>query len=285
MAKKQTEKRKASTAKVTERRKGKPESGDELARRRKRKKKKLRKKRGKTFFAVSVVVLALLGIITVVYFVLQVEKINVFGLQNKEPSEVLGMTDVTLGDNMLLVSKDKMESDISKNPYFVVERIEKDYPNSINIYIRERVAVASIACASESVLIDDEGYVLEICAANEGVELLRVFGISSTGFHTDQLLSDHADFHTATLVDILKHLKTEDLLEQIVLLDVSNPLSVYMVTDTDIRVQIGQPDMLDKKFSQLTEVMPRLREMGAAGGTLTLTGKGRAVYSPPEPEE
>ena len=181
---------------------------------------------------------------------------------------------------MLLVSTRKAARAIDEDPYFAVLSVDKLYPATIRINLRERIEKAAIMGINEAVVIDDEGYVLAIKDKPYAQGLLKVYGVMSIGFHVNQLLSEESDFHASTLIAILQKLCEYEIIDHIDSLDVSNPLSVYMISKSGVKIQIGQPEKLDEKLSKLKLVMPKLEEMELTDGTLMLIGDGRAVYSP-----
>lgn len=232
--------------------------------------------------AKGVIILAALVAVVICFALikLRVEAIQIIGLETRSEESVLSLIDISVGDQMLLVSTRKAARAIDEDPYFAVLSVDKLYPVTIRINLRERIEKAAIMGINEAVVIDDEGYVLAIKDKPYAQGLLKVYGVMSIGFHVNQLLSEESDFHASTLIAILQKLCEYEIIDHIDSLDVSNPLSVYMISKSGVKIQIGQPEKLDEKLSKLKLVMPKLEEMKLTDGTLMLIGDGRAVYSP-----
>ena len=67
--------------------------------------------------------------------------------------------------------------------------------------------------------------------------------------------------------------------------DLANPLHVCLYTKDNVEVVLGQPDGLSEKLAWMRDALPSLRKSGATGGTLDVSAKGGAIYSPPITEQ
>lgn len=230
-------------------------------------------------FAIIAVVAA--GLLITAYFVLQIERIVVTGSSRFSAAEIVKFADVELGSQLWMANEEKITAGIEKaSPYLTVESIEKEYPDTLKINVRERQEIAAIAYQNMTVIIDAEGYVLSIGSRADLSGLLLVKGMSASGYTVNQRLGEQTDFYTNTLIDTMEALSKHGILSEIASLDISNPLSINMETVSGVTVHIGQAERLDEKMDALAAVLPELDRMNLTGGTLDLSAKGDPVYSP-----
>jgi hypothetical protein len=107
--------------------------------------------------------------------------------------------------------------------------------------------------------------------------------MSQLGFHVNQKLGANSDFQTQTLLSMIGQLMTFDLLKDVEVLDLSNPLNICLYTRDGVTVTFGQPDDLPGKLAWMRDVLPSLQAGGIMNGTLDVSAKGGPIYSPAEP--
>lgn len=107
-----------------------------------------------------------------------------------------------LGSNILFANENNIKTNVeTSNPYCKVINVERFFPSSVTLYIKQRIAVAGIRVQDTSsiLLIDDEGVALEVIdeesiAVNivEGLSVDNValgYTVSSADGKTQKLLS------------------------------------------------------------------------------------------------
>ncbi len=65
------------------------------------------------------------------------------------------------GKNLLFLDTDDVSDMLEDNPYYIVESVEKDYPNVLNIKIKERLATYYIQTTDKVYKTNDYGVVLD----------------------------------------------------------------------------------------------------------------------------
>ncbi len=83
-----------------------------------------------------------------------------FSLINQDASKVQSTLDNYTGTNLLFLNTDEIVSEVEKNPYLEVTKVEKQYPNVIMFEIRERKEVYLFEYNEKTYILDDEGIVL-----------------------------------------------------------------------------------------------------------------------------
>jgi len=241
-------------------------------------KKKKEKKPFPTGILVSSVVA--LALIAVFVFVFRVSQIHVVGNEMYSAEYIRGISGVAMGEHILLCNVEEITANIQSNPYIHVESVTREFPDALRITVKERREAAVLHCLDYDVVIDDTGYVLELSTSKDYSELLQVLGVTATGFQLSEPIGEKNDFQTRTLLDLMACLKSQGLEDEIISIDLSNPLSIDMLTDSGITVHIGQPEDLEEKMEWIVDVLPELHKRGITSGVLDVSARGGAIYSP-----
>ena len=226
--------------------------------------------------SVSLVALLLLG-----YFLFLLQTVEVEGNEQYPAERIIELSGLTAGTHLLLCDLDSVKANIESNPYLAVASVSLKWPRSIHIAIVERQETAAIQSQDYDVIIDDTGHVLSIGKSSDLSHLLLVTGMSNIGFAINEKIGKSSDLQTKTLLSLIEELEKLELLKEVQRADLANPLHVCLYTKDNIEVVLGQPDGLSEKLAWMRDALPSLRKSGATGGTLDVSAKGGAIYSPP----
>ena len=122
--------------------------------------------------------LVLAGIAIGFYFALIIDRIEVVGDEKLERGEVLTISGLNIGEQMLFANLGEARSRLLSSPYIRSAYIKRAYPDKLIITIEERKPVAAIVGVGSYALIDLEGSVMEIAQTNDN-GLVAVYGVSS----------------------------------------------------------------------------------------------------------
>lgn len=123
-----------------------------------------RKRKKKNYKILKIIpVLILLALLVFVFIRLPMFKIiqiSIVGLDRIEEEEVVKVSKLKSGDNFFFIDKEEIKNNIQKLPLVEDVIIRRDFPNSINIEIKERKAAASVQFSNKYILVDKFGYIL-----------------------------------------------------------------------------------------------------------------------------
>ncbi len=236
---------------------------------------------GKRIIALGILIVALIGLLLAAYFMFLVENIEVEGNERYSAQSIVEMSGLLMGRHMLFVNETKAKEGIEQNPYIQVVSIERELPRTLRITVEERKEMAVISVQGYDVVIDSKGHVLSIGAAQSTTGLIHIIGISQLGFQVNQPLGPGSDMQVKALMALLEQLDTHNLNAEVSGIDLSNPLRLTMQTVEGVTVVLGQADNLSDKMDWLRETLPSLRAGNITNGTLDVSAKGGAIYSPP----
>ena len=194
----------------------------------KRKKKKKKKmSRAKSAMLFVAVLLAVFMAVSLLFF--RVNTVNVSGNIRKTDEEIVALAGVDPNTHMWFFSAKKASGRIEKDPYIIEANIKRSYPDTLNISVLEREAVAVIQSASAYAVIDSSGYVMSIDDAASYSDIMTVSGMGASGYKVGTYLGDENDFMAKTLFLILDAMTQSGIIEDVKSLDISNPMSIKMV--------------------------------------------------------
>ena len=234
----------------------------------------------KLFSNVAFVLFLIAAVLVAIYYAFLLSDVIIIGNEKYSSEYILSLSGLREGRHMLMIDMDEAKEKIEDNPYLEVEQMTYIFPNRIRVVIKERKEVAGIVGVDYSVIIDDQGYVLSMAGGTDLSSLVRVTGVSMTGFQLGQKLGEGNDFSTATLVQIIEKLEEHDLIDKISAIDLTTPLAITMTARNGLNIHLGQSTDLDEKMDALSKLIDAFVEKYISTGTLYLSAKGGTVYSP-----
>ncbi|MFO7153538.1 MAG: FtsQ-type POTRA domain-containing protein [Caldicoprobacter oshimai] len=216
--------------------------------------------------------------------VFQVKKITVIGNQNIKEADIIRIAGIPLGQNIFKIDREQIRERIESNPLLKVLSIDFKYPNEIVINVEERKSVAAIPYLGSYVVIDVEGYVMEIHDNLEDMPYPLVQGLGLRGCTVGKPLSVADSYQMKALSRVLDEVYKQQLEEDISEIIIDDPDDIYIVSRNGTVIRLGQAIEVDKKLKWLRT--PNFRQIDSAGvnGILDVSISNQAVFKPLEEE-
>ena len=216
---------------------------------------------------------------------LKVRDIVVVGTNARLPGEVVALSGIRLGDSLLTLDRDSARSGIESNPYFKYEEIAIDWPSGIVVRITERVPKAYAAYMDSMIVMDETGFVLEIRQGFETVEkLTKVSGLQVTTYLVGQRVTASNQDQVVIFGQVYEILENLGLKSDIREINVTQALTVKIVTKQGITVDIGTPTDMRKKIQLMNAIVDNLitmyGEAGLDGATLDVSTGEMGDFDP-----
>lgn len=213
--------------------------------------------------------------------VFQVKKITVYCGDELEKDVIINLSGVSLGDNIFKISREKVKKRIESNsPFPVVETISFRLPDEVIIAVEERSPAALIPYLSSHIVIDTNGFILDIIKQRETTQYPVIEGIRLRNLTKGSLLEsvDSDNYKRKVLIHLLEEIREWDIGGMLELINLEDPDSIILLTRDQVTVSVGQGVELDKKLGWLkseayTEVLARTEK-----GVLDVSVPGKAVY-------
>lgn len=185
------------------------------------------------------------------------------------------------------VSEKKVAAGINSHHYLIFERMEKQFPGSLTVYVTERKPVARVQQMGTNYYLDDQGMVLEksYLRVNSGSpdDMVVVTGLKPKELLVGREVVASSVNQTKAYAALFEELEKQGWLSQVSELNFGDPESIYLVTRDGYSARIGDTTRLRAKIGTVRAVVAKLREMGKTGGMLEASIPGEAIYTPPMP--
>jgi cell division protein FtsQ len=174
---------------------------------------------------------------------LEIEHVDVSGVDRVSKEDVISLTGITAGNNLIAVDKRVLTRRLKKEPWIDTVAIKRRLPNRLVIEIKEMRPIAIISM-DDLYLVDARGVVFKGLSKDDGIDLPIITGLS-----IDELDKDEASALLFKAFDLIKILSKErvfgisDISE--INIDKNYGLAVYTLKE-GIKIDIGSSDFEEK---------------------------------------
>lgn len=221
------------------------------------------------------------GIVVVQETVLRLETVYVVGNETKTAQQVVTASGLVRGRNMLGIEEAEVAKAFAKDHTIIFKGMQKEYPNTIYLYIEERKPVTAMRWLGILYMLDDQGVVMQeqnTDALPPGMPV--VTGIVASGATVGQKLSLRTAGQLEAYCEIVKELELQLYANQISEINLADPNAIYLVTVEGVTVRLGDASEMRAKIGAINTAMARLRQWGELGGVLDVTTPVMPKYRP-----
>lgn len=141
------------------------------------KQQELNKKKRKAVFKVvkwtSLVVIIAGGVIyTLMSPIFNIKQIQVVGNAKISEEEIISLSQIQLDQNMFQYHTKEIVSGIKENAYIESVKINRKFPDTIELMVTERKATYKIPLGNAMAYINNQGYILEITSKSENLPII-----------------------------------------------------------------------------------------------------------------
>jgi len=214
--------------------------------------------------------------------VFSIEKITILGNNEFVYNDILRLSGLSTGLNILKLDKELARNRIQSEPYIEVMSISIKFPDEVLITVREREAIAFTEYLSLRIMFDAEGIALEARDPDETYGYIEVSGLNMQGFVLGKELPVDEEYRLDALKRVLKEVKAHGLENDIDEISVKDANDVRMISDAGLNIRLGQAVEVDKKLRWMKTEQFNQIEAGGVLGELNLTVHTQAVFIPSE---
>ncbi len=241
---------------------------------------KAKKKKGKWLIIVAVILVILTGIGFLGYKTLKIAKLDVKGNSIVSTEVILGLADIQIGESLLSVSNSKVEANIEKNPYLIFDSINRVFPDTIIINVKERTPKAIIQYVGSTVIIDANGYVLAVADNNTNNAIPVLKGVAVKTATVGSTLEPDNKYQLNQVKEIIAGLEKEEVYGIITEINMTDPNSIVLTTNDGYTVKLGEFENIQYKIRFFKTTRDQIIQMGKSGGTIDVTTGDKAYYEP-----
>ncbi len=207
------------------------------------------KRKAKLFLFYFSILLLIVGVGIFISFTVlfKIETINVEGDTRYDKSEIIALSGIKKGENLLLSKAKRGEYEIeTKMPYIGNATISKKIPNTITITVSETSPEGQIESEDGYVVVNLEGKVIDILPDPlENVCVIKVNSIKKPSIGNK--IEFDSEENKALFGSLLNEVKNCGI-GNIKVIDLSNPMHIFMDYDNRIKVELGSPENIDYKL-------------------------------------
>lgn len=211
------------------------------------------KRLGKGFLFLAVC--AILTAIVVYSPLFVVRQINVTGNTCLSRIEVCRIAGVDYGQPIFRLETDAATKNLLKDLRIEQATIRRVLPDGLDIQIKERVAVATVACEYGYLDIDPEGKVLEAYRTLKKMPLPMITGIMTH----DLYIGDEIDDENLKKAMLYLQQMDETSRNQISEISLASPEHVIAYTKVGVQIRLGALDRLEEKAALTKKFLEDLK--------------------------
>lgn len=268
------------------------------------KKYKSKKKLKRVLLWIKSILVASLLVITVVYTALSpyfnVNKMVVKGADRYDHQTLIAASGVNVGDNgfrQIFSNPEKFyflrfgfaeKAVMERCPYIKSVKVRFVIPSTVSIEVKEREAAAVLSLTGTSILIDREGYLLEIIPDLEKPDLEKpdlpvIQGIKIEAFTLGKKINEQEEalltaFNVFDTIKEMDSRNTDKLLPSVDYIDVGDIYNISLSLQSRVLVNLGEPEDLNYKINAVQTIFTKNIKKNERG-KLDFSSDGNPVFT------
>ena len=212
------------------------------------------------------------------HYVFLITEISVEGNERFTPQEIITRAGIQVGDSSLRIDEKKAKAAFEEDTYISLTAIRRKGPSHVVLVVAEKKPSAAVTYGGEYILLASDGMVLDSVPGTEGLPICTGLSVSAAiKGNKVQGVEDYAIYAFGLVTDAFaKSLVAGEITG----IDMQNPTSINLTTQSGIRIRLGTCEDLALKISHIEQTLPRLIDEGKRWGTLDATGPSGVSYIP-----
>lgn len=233
---------------------------------------------GLLIFIAAVIILA--AVTVMVYrWVYVVRNVVIQGAVSVSDEEIIRASRIEMGGPIRSVDPEQLRKDLESGGKLALDGVEVQYPNTVLLTVRERSKDATVLNGGRILVLDADGYVIEVHSSfpeNSGV---YITGLDATNYRIGGRITAPKEQLEAMGV-VLKALKEQGASIYVSELNVADPMKLWITSRTGLRIELGDISEMPQKALWLRSAVADLESRGETKGTLDVSSGTKADYKP-----
>lgn len=248
-----------------------------------------RKKAASQVMMMTVVVLAVLATLMVLACsqVFKVRGLLIVGNRNISKEDIIALSGVQEGDNLLSISDAELKKNLERNWYIEYIGHEFDYRGTLTLHVNERMGMGVVNVFGLYYVVDASGMVLE-CAGSAypdtvaGPKLTGLVWEDNSRVTVGNKLPVRDSGQLEAVQRVLKALDSTNMLGRASNLDVKNLDNIKILTTDGASIVVGDDQNLETKLLIAREVLAVREPLGTVMGAKIDVSSGREAHYIPQ---
>lgn len=228
----------------------------------KNKKKKRNLKIAKYSFLIICIIAIIIATMTSPLF--NIKEITVEGNEKTTNDEIVGLSEISIGENTYKTNMKKAKEKILENSYINSVEIKRKLPSKVLITVEERKTTFMIEYGSAYVYINNQGYILEISSEKLEVPIIQGAETLTEDFIEGKRLCIEDLEKMSTVIKIMEVAANNEISDFITRIDIQNSQNYKIVFESEQKVAyLGDESDLNTKILNIKAILEK--ESGIKG--------------------
>lgn len=229
---------------------------------------KIIKKRNRNKKIIKISLLFILFIIVILCAMFSplfnIKTIEVNGNKIVTKNEIISLSKIQIEENSFKLGKGKIKKQIKENAYIQDVKITRKLPSTILIEVEEREPAYLLEYAGSYVVIDKQGYMLEIKTEKISLPIIQGEITETSSFTVGNRLCTEDLERLAVISKIVELAKVNDIYTIITGIDISNKENIKLIFETEEKVAyLGDSSNMNTKILMIKSILEK--EEGKSG--------------------
>lgn len=193
--------------------------------------------------------------------------------------EIIRAAALDMGGSIFAVDEDVIRSHLESSGRYALDGVEIRYPGTVALSVRERTRDAMVSVGGRILMLDSDGYVVEICTSVPENAGIYVQGLGCTSNELGRRVGASQERLDA-MKTVLEAIRQQNAGSYFSELNVSDPLKLWMVSRTGLRVELGDGQNMSDKLLWACSAVADLEMRGETRGTLDVSSGNMADFRP-----
>ena len=216
--------------------------------------------KGKKVVGILALLVLLGAAVFVVYEAFKVREIVVEGCEDLSPDAVAALSGIEYEQSVFFLDKQAVMDALATEAFIKPVSVEIAYPDTVIVTIRERRRAACIEKDGAYLIIDNEGWLLEVSTSPQDIVYPLVYGLPADTVYIAQRIGTKDLLKLEVLSRVLDAVAVSGLEPKSV--DVSLAAAIVMVMPDGLKIELGDDTALDSKLDWAAAFMEEEPETG-----------------------
>lgn len=212
--------------------------------------------------------------------VIKVKNIIVKGNDIVPAEKIIELSDINIGENLLLMNMRKIRENIFTNPYIETCGVKRSLFGYVYITVGERKNAGYTQYNGKYITFDKNVVAIEILDKLEGINLPQISGMDIKKASPGKPIEVSDDRQINVIKIVFNSVTSNNLSDIINEVDIKNLISITVKTKYGINIKLGTVDNIDEKLSASKEIIEKDILKRDLKGTLDISFEGNPIFRP-----
>lgn len=235
-----------------------------------------RRRRNVPLYCFLVIIFVLgIGILLSVTLFFNINKISIKGEVDYSNEDIIKMSGISIGDNMVRMDTQKIKSNILNSMIFIEDvNVDKKYPDTLEINVTKCVAAANIQFENEYILVSRKGKILDKVDSPQD-NLIIVNGFEPAAETLGTYLTSNDEQKTEIYFEIFEYIANNQE-NKIRNIDMTDKYDIIINYDNRINFELGNSNDITYKLKLAETVFDDLGD--DKKGTMEMVGSNQISF-------